>query len=304
MVEAAQVHGVRLEATRRVERGVVTYRAEVDEIYKARAEGRVAVERPRTGADLEQVLAAVARNALVYRGLAVEASRSNFDDVAEALNRASTILTHGGQIQSDGALYMSYDEKAFDTLITEFSQNIRQIEAAIEKAPAAERPVIERKLTDVLASVAHLSPLGDRSGALIDAPSRDGIYARSNASEDHLARIDEGEVKARLAEALQGTGIDGDAVIARMREGAGNAALERQWLAQDLRAIAGTGDLDLDKVEDLGRELPCAVQIVFESSHASIRDGCQGDRWNVPNNALFGIMKTTVGGRQQFEIGT
>ncbi len=145
---------------------------------------------------------------------------------------------------------MSDDETAFDTLITEFSQNIRQIEAAIDRAPAAERPEIERKLTDVLASVAHLNPLGDRSAALLDAPSRDGVYARANMREDQLERLDEGDVKARLTEALQGTGIDPEAVAARMREGAGNAALERQWLAQDLRAIATAGDLDLEKGED------------------------------------------------------
>lgn len=250
MVEAAQVHGIRLEATRRLDRGVTTYRAEIDEVYKAHDEGRLPVERQRTGADLAAALQTVARNALTYRGLAVEASRSNFDDVAEALERASTILASGGQIQSDGAIYMSQDETTFDTLITEFSQNIRQIEAAIDRAPAAERPEIERKLTDVLASVAHLNPLGDRSAALLDAPSRDGVYARANMREDQLARLDDDAVKARLSEALQGTGIDPEAVAARMREGAGNAALERQWLAQDLRAIAKAGDLDLEKGED------------------------------------------------------
>ncbi|MCO8145895.1 relaxase/mobilization nuclease domain-containing protein [Rhodovulum tesquicola] len=250
MVEAAQLHGIRLEATRRLDRGVTTYRAEIDEVYKARDEGRPPVERQRTGADLAAALETVARNALTYRGLAVEASRSNFDDVAEALERASTILASGGQIQSDGAIYMSKDETAFDTLITEFSRNIRQIETAIDRAPAAERPEIERKLTDVLASVAHLNPLGDRSAALLDAPSRDGVYARANMREDHLVRLDDDAVKARLTEALQGTGIDPEAVAARMREGAGNAALERQWLAQDLRAIARAGDLDLDKGED------------------------------------------------------
>ncbi len=136
MVEAAQVHGIRLEATRRLDRGVTTYRAEIDEVYKARDEGRPPVERQRTGADLAAALQTVARNALTYRGLAVEASRSNFDDVAEALENASTILASGGQIQSDGAIYMSQIESAFDTLITEFSQNIRQIEAAIDRAPA------------------------------------------------------------------------------------------------------------------------------------------------------------------------
>jgi len=250
MVEAAQVHGIRLEATRRLDRGVTTYRAEIDEVYNARDEGRPPVERQRTGADLAAALETVARNALTYRGLAVEASRSNFDDVAEALERASTILVSGGQIQSDGAIYMSQDETAFDTLITEFSQNIRQIEAAIDRAPASERPEIERKLTDVLVSVAHLNPLGDRSAALLEAPSPDGVYARANMREGQLGRFDDDAIKARLSEALQGTGIDPDAVAARMREGAGNAALERQWLAQDLRAIAKAGDLDLEKGED------------------------------------------------------
>ncbi|MBN8292510.1 relaxase/mobilization nuclease domain-containing protein [Rhodobacter sp. NTK016B] len=250
MVEAAQVHGIRLEATRRLDRGVTTYRAEIDEVYKARDEGRPPVERQRTGADLAAALETVARNALTYRGLAAEASRSNFDDVAEALERASTILASGGQIHSDGAITMSQDETVFDTLITEFSQNIRQIEAAIDRAPAAERPEIERKLADVLASVAHLNPLGDRSDALLDAPSRDGVYARANMREDQLERLDDEAVKARLSEALQGTGIDSEAVAARMREGASNAALERQWLAQDLRAIAKAGDLDLEKGED------------------------------------------------------
>jgi len=250
MVEAAQAHGIRLEATRRLDRGVTTYRAEIDEVYKARDEGRPPVERQRTGADLDAALRSVARNALIYRGLAAEASRSNFDDVAEALERASTILASGNSIQSDGAIYMSEDETAFDTLITEFSQNIRQIETAIDRAPASERPEIERKLTDVLASVAHLNPLGDRSAALLDAPSPDGVYARANMREDQMMRLDEGDVKVRLKEALQGTGIDPEAVAARMREGAGNAALERQWLAQDLRAIAKVGDLDLEKGED------------------------------------------------------
>ena len=250
MVEAAQIHGIRLEATRRLDRGVTTYRAEIEEVYKARDEGRPPVERLRTGADLAAALNTVARSALTYRGLAAEASRSNFTDVAEALERASTILASGGHIQSDGVLYMSSDDTAFDTLITEFSQNIRQIEAAIDKAPASERPEIERKLTDVLASVAHLNPLGDRSAALLDAPSPNGIYARSNMREDQLTRLNEGEVKARLTEVLQGTGIEPEAVAARMREGAGNAALERQWLAQDLRTIAKEGDLDLEKPGD------------------------------------------------------
>ena len=250
MVEAAQAHGLRLEATRRLDRGVVTKRAGIEEIYQAREEGRAPVERHRTGSDLAAALETVARSALTYRGLAAEASRSNFDDVAAALEQASTILATGGQIQSDGVLYMSNDEAAFDELITEFSQNVRQIETAIDRASVAEQPEIERKLNEVLASVAHLHPLGEHSRTLSDAPSRDGVYAQPNANEGHLDRLNDDDVKERLSQALQGTGIDPEAVTARLREGAGNAALERQWLAQDLKAIAKEDALDLDKPED------------------------------------------------------
>jgi type IV secretion system T-DNA border endonuclease VirD2 len=68
MVEAAQVHGIRLEATRRLDRGVTTYRAEIDEVYKARDEGRPPVERQRTGTDLAVALQTVAHYALIAIG--------------------------------------------------------------------------------------------------------------------------------------------------------------------------------------------------------------------------------------------
>ena len=92
MVEAAERYGLRLEATRRLDRGVLTRAPGDVEIRKAEAEGRAATERPRTGADLDRALAEVALNAAIYRGLAAEASRSNFHDVAEALNRAGDVL--------------------------------------------------------------------------------------------------------------------------------------------------------------------------------------------------------------------
>ncbi|WP_299483245.1 relaxase/mobilization nuclease domain-containing protein [uncultured Paracoccus sp.] len=245
MVEAAGRHGLRLEATRRLDRGVLTRAASDVEIRKAGAEGRRPVERPRIGADLGRALGEVSRNAAIYRGLAAEASRSNFHDVAEALSRAGAVLSRGGEIQADGVLYMRDDETQFEDLLTEFSENIRQIEAAIERAPVAERPVIERKLSDVLREVSHLGPLGERSDSLHEPPSREGIYAAPNMVEAYRDELDDPGLRTRVLAAVEGTGIDSDAVLARMREGAGNAALEQQWLAQDLRAIAGKEGFDL-----------------------------------------------------------
>ena len=278
MVEAAQVHGIRLEATRRLDRGVTTYRAEIDEVYNARDEGRPPVERQRTGADLAAALETVARNALTYRGLAVEASRSNFNDVAEALERASTILANGGQVQSDGAIYMSQDETAFDTLITEFSQNIRQIEAAIDRAPASERPEIERKLTDVLVSVAHLNPLGDRSAALLDAPSPDGVYARANMREGQLGRFDDDAIKARLSEALQGARrlADGLGLLTLIALGIAALGSLRLALAGGLEAggeRAGAGQRARGELHPHPLAAVRAAQ-----HHALTRAGAQPDR--------------------------
>jgi type IV secretion system T-DNA border endonuclease VirD2 len=51
--------------------------------------------------------------------------------------------------------------------------------------------------------------------------------------------------------ALEGTGISAQDVIARVDLGAENAALERQWLSQDLKAIAEREELDLNRADQL-----------------------------------------------------
>ena len=309
MVEAAARHGLRLEATRRLDRGVITRAADLGEVRKALDEGRAPVERPRTGADLDRALAEVARNAAIYRGLAAEASRSNYRDVAEALTRAADVLGQGGQIQSDGVLYMRDDETGFDDLLEQFSQNISQIEVAIDRAPAAERPVIERKLTEVLRDVSHLRPLGERSDTLHDQPSRDGIYAAPNLVEAYRDQLDEPALRARVIEAVQDTGIDSDAVLARIREGAGNAALEQQWLAQDLRAIAAEEKLDLrdgaqrdqalDRLEAVHGRLGDVLTEarVLRALDEVERDGPEGEEVRIEGD----VHRTAVDGRTEHE---
>ncbi|WP_233589039.1 hypothetical protein [Falsigemmobacter faecalis] len=60
------------------------------------------------------------------------------------------------------------------------------------------------------------------------------------------------ELREKLSAALQGSGIDSEAVLARVQEGAGSAALEEQWLSQDLKAIADHSGFNLR--EPAGRE--------------------------------------------------
>ena len=58
-------------------------------------------------------------------------------------------------------------------------------------------------------------------------------------------------MRAQIDTALRGTGIRAGVVIARMETGAQNAALERQWIADDLARVAETDDLNLERRADL-----------------------------------------------------
>ena len=99
MVEEAEKYGVRLEATRRVDRGVVHYPARTREVYVAKEEGRAPAARERMGKDLTRTLAEIANTRTIYHSLAAEASREAREDIASALFRAGEVLVRGGQVE-------------------------------------------------------------------------------------------------------------------------------------------------------------------------------------------------------------
>jgi type IV secretion system T-DNA border endonuclease VirD2 len=86
---------------------------------------------------------------------------------------------------------------------------------------------------------------------LTERPSEGGVYSADNIERDQLDRLQEPEVRAQVETALRGTGISSGVVVARMEAGAQNAALERQWIADDLARVAETDGLNLERKEDL-----------------------------------------------------
>ena len=245
MVEIAEQHGVRLEATRRIERGVITYKAPIDEIYRARREGRDPEEPERTGKSLDRALVDIARYAKTYRGLALEANRSNREDLTDALAKASELLAGQISIEADGAIYMA-NEQSFDDLVSDFSERVQRIEEVIETTRPEDRADIERQLSDVLRSISHLNPLGDRSNALQSDPTDGGIYSARNRAADAELRLSDPKLRQDVDSILNGSGLSAPQVLSRVEVGAQNAALERQWLGDDLRRIAAEKSLDLD----------------------------------------------------------
>ncbi|NVK58341.1 MAG: relaxase/mobilization nuclease domain-containing protein [Alteromonadaceae bacterium] len=242
MVEAGERHGVRLEATRRVDRGVATYSPNKSEVYQAKEEGREPQARERIGPDLERALADIASTAELYRSLADEATAENREAVATALNRAAALLERGEPLKPDGEIYMA-ETQTFDELRSEFSNLATQAEARAETLAPDRRASFERELSEIYASVS-------RSETYQAAPTETGIYAENNINREALDRLGEADTRAQIESALEGTGISADAVVARVEAGANNEALERQWIADDLQRIAEHDGLDLSQPED------------------------------------------------------
>lgn len=238
MVEEGDRWGLRLEATRRLDRGLLTRTATSADVQQAREDGREPFERERAGTDLRRALEHVAQASLTYRGLAAEASAEGFEEVSHALLRASALLARNGAVLPTQEIYMARDETGFDQLLQEFSRNVRALEDRIRAAAPAERPRLEQGLSEVLASVSDLHPLGADSALLREPATGQGLYSRDRINADALDRLDEPRRRAALDAALQRTGLSSDEIVARLRIGAGSAALEQHWVASDVRATA------------------------------------------------------------------
>ncbi|MEO9984009.1 MULTISPECIES: relaxase/mobilization nuclease domain-containing protein [Rhodobacterales] len=250
MVEEAEKYGVRLEATRRVERGVVHYPARTSEVYAAKEEGRAPRERERVGQDLTRTLAEIVNTRTVYHSLAAEASREAREDIAAALFRAGEVLARGGQVDRTGDVYMAEDQ-SFEDLRSLYAEKLARVQGMIAEKPDAERPVLEKRLIEIQTQVQHMQPLGLRSSTLSETPSEGGIYSEANIDASQRERLAEPDLRSRIDVALRGTGISTSEVVARIETGASSAALEHQWIANDLSKVAETRDLNLERRADL-----------------------------------------------------
>src|SRR6056297_3222455 len=278
MVEEAEKYGVRLEATRRVDRGAVHYPARTSEVYAAKEEGRAPRERERVGADLTRTLAEIANTRTVYHSLAAEASREAREDIAAALFRAGEVLAHGGQMDRTGDVYMAEDQ-SFEDLRSLYAEKLARVQGMIAEKSDAERPVLEKRLIEIQTQVQHMQPLGLRSSTLLETPSEGGIYSEANIDASQRERLAEPDLRSRIDAVLRGTGISTSEVVARIEIGASNAALEHQWIANDLSKVAEARDLnlerraDLEQARDILNDVHVELGTLLERENVLRRDG-------------------------------
>lgn len=97
--------------------------------------------------------------------------------------------------------------------------------------------------------------MGTQSHTLLEDASKSGIYSAANIRAEAQGALQDPALADRLQQALKGTGIDAQDVTRRVEIGAGNAALERQWLGQDLKAIAEKEGFDLSRTDELEKAI-------------------------------------------------
>lgn len=171
------------------------------------------------------------------------------------------------------------EDQSFEDLRSLYAEKLARVQGMIAEKSDAERPVLEKRLIEIQTQVQHMQPLGLRSGLLSETPSEGGIYSEANNDASRLDRLAEPDLRSRIDVALRGTGISTSEVVARIETGASNAALEHQWIANDLSKVAEARDLnlerraDLEQARDILNDVHVELGTLLERENVLRRDG-------------------------------
>jgi len=249
MVAIAAEEGVFLDATSRVERGLLTYGPSRAEIERARVEGRTPEERPREGKALEDALATMARTADAMRSLQHVAALTGLPEIGEKIARAEEALRRGGVLQPFPGDVATAERADLDR---HFSGWMAEAEGKIRKMPVTERKEMRDELYGYAIDIAK--GLGDARGAqLLQMLPQSKLYA-TGITGDQVTRGREvvdlqpgsaDRLKTDIVSKAVALGLSGDRLAERLETGAANAWEERDWVRSDLLALSGQRRADL-----------------------------------------------------------
>ena len=257
MAAIASEHGVALETTSRVERGILSYGPGRAEIEAARREGRAVEEKVRMGAARTAALEEMKEVSGVFRDLAFLARRTEAREMAARMEAASKAL-------DAGRVFVPHEVHAGDATSFQNRVGFRDYLRTWLKASSdriAKLPGIEaQKVRPVYNRIAGeaLTALGDaRGAALAGQGARTALYqlsirgdeTRVDGKRSDLHPADARLLTITLRARAEAAGLDSDTVGARLRRGALNAHEERGWVLEDIEAMATKQGLRLSDPE-------------------------------------------------------
>ncbi|MFC0341986.1 relaxase/mobilization nuclease domain-containing protein, partial [Paracoccus niistensis] len=257
LVGIAADMGVELDASSRLERGILTYGPSRAEIEAAAREKRQVHERKLQGQALEDGLAVIEQSAATLRMLASIASLSRLKEVALRMERAAGILETGGILTpkalETGAMDLETagSRQELDRVFTGW---LERAERRIARLAPAEQREMRQELAEITTGI--LRDLGDARGAeLVLRAPRSELYRTQVLDEEirrgtvtrELTERATQEVRSAVLNAAGAIGLDRGTMAGRLEQPAANAWQEREWVRQDLQAVSQARGLDLDR---------------------------------------------------------
>lgn len=299
--EIAETYGVALDATTRLERGIFAKPAGLEEIYAAKAEGRIASEVALTAQEKAMARAAMVEFAKDYRDVADILDRGDKAHLSKTVREMAKALDAGKEwITEKGDIDMAEIKTVGEAI--EFAET--RIDAIQERAAGLgepDRSQFEIKAAPVIASLSQMVPdpeLRTRYNEVLVEPYPPGVDAK-----DLAAAFAEGQQSDELKEILEygkSIGLNTDDTLARLEAGGTkNHGLAQEWVDRDLTAILAAQDIQLNKAtpeqveeaiekldafqlrlaEELGVDMSSAFSVLEQEENLenAIDDGIQAE---------------------------
>lgn len=240
--EIAERYGLALDATSRIERGLFMKPAGLEEIYAAKAEGRVASEVAMTSEEKAIAQAAMVEFRKEYRDLSDHLRKQERRLLANAMDRmADRLGTDRTEIEQDGDIPLEQIRTVGDA-IDLAEATVAEVRAEAAAMDSVERAKFEARAAPVIGRLSLVIPDPElRTAYNAERASTYPPGAEGAAFKEALSDEEQGDVLAYG----QSIGLDVDETMARMEAGGTkNYGLAEEWLESDVSAILAHDGID------------------------------------------------------------
>lgn len=265
VADIAAGHGVALETTSRIERGILSYGAGRGEIEAAAREARPVREVMRQGLALETARGEIKTVSTAYAQLAFLARATDAVAVARRMEAAVKVLAEGRSFHPHDPEFAMTDTSSApaaggrDTDLPRHADFKTHIENWMDRAGTLMRrlaPADQAELRPRFNEIAKsaMEALGDGRGAELAGESPQSALYRSalrpertvlDGNVHHLAPDRTERLKAGILDKAETTGLDPEVMGKRIEAGAASALEERAWVKADITSVAEKKGLDL-----------------------------------------------------------
>lgn len=246
--EIAEKHGIVLDATTRLERGIYAKPAGMEEIYAAKTEARLPREIALTAQEQAIAEAQVTAFAKEYKSMADLLDRLDQRALATSVRGMANAMGRGEQWQ--GQMEGEFNMRDIQTVgqATEYAERaIEAIGLKIEELDVTERAAFEIKTAPLIKDLSQMVPDADlqsrfNKGLLEPYPP--------GAGDERILEVLHAKSDPMLNDVMaygERVGLDTEDILARMEAGGTkNHGLAQNWVERDMNAVLAPDGLNVD----------------------------------------------------------